>query len=531
MAGGEGRTGVNLVDNDGSLTPLRTRVSRAVAHWAERRPYLFALATVMVVALCILPWRGTMNESLPGMWFLLAVVGVASLAGERGAIAAALAAFALWNFVFIPPYYTFTVAEPALWFDLGAFLVVGSAVGLQAAIRKRRENEVRAREHETALLNHLLETLVSPPPTEDLPLLVLQTLFEAVSPLESAVYLSEPGGRFERTWLPQPDAWPSAVENTVAETFRSLRPIGTSSVNTGSSSSGVPATLMFVPLLGASRAYGVLYVALGLPAGSRLPARRLVMSVAAVLSTYLERTALQQTAIEIDALKAADSLKSGFVASVSHELKTPLASAMATVTGLLEPGGESDEVSERMRPELEAVVEDLRRLEANIVDLLDMSRLENAAWELRPDYFEIGEVIGDVLAAMSPAARSRVRLSVDDSIPPAKMDFRQIARALTNLSNNALAYSPAKSPIGIGARILGDALVVWVEDEGPGIATGEREAVFRKFYRSAGAPRTTGSTGLGLAITREIVKRHGGSIWIEDVIPHGARFAFSLPLA
>jgi two-component system sensor histidine kinase KdpD len=519
------------VDVGDSSALLRVRAWRATARWAERRPYVFAFAAVTMVALFILPWRGTMDSAQPGMWFLLAVVGVASLAGERGAITAAVVAFALWNFVFIPPYYTFAVAEPRVWFDLVAFLIVGSAVGLQAAIRKRREGEVRTREHETALLNHLLETLVSPPPAENVPLLVLRTLADAVSPLESAVYLAQSDGRFERSWHPQPDSWPSAVEATVADTFRSLRPIGTSADTPGSSSSGAPASLMFVPLLGASRAYGVLYTALAPAVGSRLSTRRLVVSVATVLSAHLERMALQHMAIEVDALKAADDLKSGFVASVSHELKTPLASAMATVTGLLEPGADTDALSEAVRTELEAVVEDLRRLEANIVDLLDMSRLEDAAWELRLDDFEIGEVIGDVLAVMSPSARARVRLSVDADIPPVRMDFRHVARALRNLSDNALAYSPPKSSIGIGARVLGDALVVWVEDEGPGVSADEHEAVFRKFYRSAHTPRTTGSTGLGLAITREIVRRHGGSVWIEDVLPHGARFVFSLPLA
>lgn len=519
------------MDSDGFSTALHLRALRATTRWAEKRPYLFALLVVAAVALLLLPWRSTMDESQPGMWFLLAVVAVASLAGERGAIAAAIVAFALWNFAFLKPYYTFVVAEPHLWFDLAAFLVVGSAVGLQAAIRKRRENEVRAREHETALLNHLLEALVSPPPAEGVPCLVLKTLAEAVTPLESAVYLADPSGRFERSWLPEPETWPSSVETAVADTFRSLRPVGTTVAHAGKTSGAAPASLMFVPLLGATSCYGVLYVALTRAVGSRQPARRLVMAVAAVLAAFLERTALQQKAVEVDALKAADDLKSGFVASVSHELKTPLASAMATVTGLLEPGEATDEVSAEVRGELEAVVEDLRRLETNIVDLLDMSRLENAAWELRPDDFEIGEVIGDVLAAMPPSARARVRLSVDDDIPPVRMDFRQIARALRNLSDNALAYSPPKSPIGIGARVLGDALVVWVEDTGPGIAAGEREAVFRKFYRSANTPRTTGSTGLGLAITREIVKRHGGSVWIEDVVSHGARFVFSLPLA
>lgn len=516
------------VGANGSPVPVSVRIWRATSRWVERRPYVFAVIAVAAVALAILPWRGTMDDSLPGMWFLLAVVAVATVSGERGAIAAALLAFVVWNFVFLPPYYTFVLAQPHLWFNLIAFLIVGNAVGLQAAIRKRREREVRAREHETALLNHLLEALVSPPSAEDVPLLVLRTLAEAVPSRESAVYLAHRMGRIERTWLPEPDAWPSSVETTVAETLKSLRPVGTSSEHVGRSSAGAPAALMFVPLIGATRSYGVLYVAL--PVGTQLPARRVAISVAAVLSAYLERMELQHKAVEVDALKAADELKSGFVASVSHELKTPLASAMATVTGLLEPGDYTEHLSAEVRGELAAVVEDLSRLETNIVDLLDMSRLENAAWELRLDDYEIGEVIADVLAAMPPSARARIQLSVDSDIPPVRMDFRQIARALRNLTDNAIAYAPPKSQIGVGARVLGNGLVVWVQDEGAGIAAAEREAVFRKFYRSANAPRTTGSTGLGLAITREIVKRHGGSIWIEDVVPHGARFVFSLPL-
>ncbi len=526
MACGTGRLGVSA-GGDGRLWP---GLPSALARWAGRHPYAFASLAIVLTAALIVPWRGTMDESQPGMWFLLAIVGVASLAGERGAVVAAGLAFLAWNFLFIEPYYTFTVSQPRLWFDLGAFLVVGSAVGLQAAFRKRREREARAREHETALLNHLLETLASASAESDVRPLVLESLAEAVTPREAAIYLTLPGGRFDRAWRPDPAAWPSAVEHAVAETFRSLRPRGTSAPLNGMDSSGAPAVVMLIPLAGPTASYGVLYLAMEPVTGEAPSARRAALSIATVYATYLERLALQKAAVEVDALRSADELKSGFVASVSHELKTPLASAMATVTGLLEPGDDAERLPVRTRIELEAVVDDLHRLEANIVDLLDLSRLENAAWELRPEFYEIGEVVADVMAAMPSSARARVELAVAEGLPLVRIDFRQIARALRNLTDNAIAYTPPDSTVAIGARVLGDALVVWVEDHGPGVPAEEREAVFRKFYRGARAPRTIGSTGLGLAITKEIVKRHGGSIWIEDVDRGGARFAFSLPL-
>ncbi len=188
MACGTGRLGVSA-GGDGRLWP---GLPSALARWAGRHPYAFASLAIVLTAALIVPWRGTMDESQPGMWFLLAIVGVASLAGERGAVVAAGLAFLAWNFLFIEPYYTFTVSQPRLWFDLGAFLVVGSAVGLQAAFRKRREREARAREHETALLNHLLETLASASAESDVRPLVLESLAEAVTPREAAIYLTLP---------------------------------------------------------------------------------------------------------------------------------------------------------------------------------------------------------------------------------------------------------------------------------------------------------------------------------------------------
>lgn len=505
-------------------TGWRALTTRMSAH-----PYATSVVLVALWTATLLPWQGTQNETQWGLWYVLAVVAAASLAGERGAITAALLAFGMWNFFFIPPYYTFRIARPSLWIDLSVFLVVGTVVGLQAAMRRRREQEALIREAETRLLNRLLGELASPPEAAEIPDIVLDRVREALDPAECALYLARREGGFNRTWRPQPASWPSEIEAGVADAFSALQPLESVQPSPGNTTGGEPAALVFLPLRGPESAFGVLYIALN-AREDEARSVRLARAIAHALTAHLENDRLRGRSADLEALKEIDDLKTAFVNSVSHELKTPLASAMATVTGLLESSSGTQRLSAPLSRELEAVVEDLRRLEANIADLLDISRLEKAAWRLEPDYFEIGEVIGSVLAALPARGRERIRLSVEENMPPVRVDFRQIARALHNLIDNGLSYSPEDESVRVGARVLGDAIVVWVEDRGPGVPVQEHEAVFQKFYRSPSIPRSGSSTGLGLAITKEIVVRHGGTIWVEDAEPNGSRFLFSLPL-
>jgi two-component system sensor histidine kinase KdpD len=521
-AAGAGQT----LETDGA----RSHSLQVLSVWSSQHPYLTALFIVGLWTTLLLPFRGAQDETQWGLWYVLAVVAAASLAGERGAIAAALLAFGSWNFFFIAPYYTFRLARPSLWMDLTVFLVVGSVVGLQTAVRRRRERDALAREAETRLLNRLLGELATPPKAAEIPDIVLDRVMEALDPAECALYLARREGGFNRSWRPQPASWPSEIEAGVAEAFGEARSLESVVARPGKTAAGEAAALVFLPLRGPESVFGVLYVALRIGEDPDRPIR-LARAIAHALTAHLEHDRLRGRSADLEALKEIDDLKTAFVNSVSHELKTPLASAMATVTGLLESSSGTSRLSPSISRELEAVVEDLHRLEANIADLLDMSRLENASWRLEPDYFEIGEVIGSVLAALPARSRERVDLSVEEDIPLVRVDFRQIARALHNLVDNALSYSPEDESVRVGARVLGDAIIVWVEDRGPGVPPQERDAVFQKFYRSPSVPRSGTSTGLGLAITKEIVTRHDGTVWVEDAQPKGSRFLFSLPLA
>jgi two-component system, OmpR family, sensor histidine kinase KdpD len=216
------------------------------------------------------------------------------------------------------------------------------------------------------------------------------------------------------------------------------------------------------------------------------------------------------------------------VSSVSHELKTPLAAATARVTGLLEEGESCDAV--RVHDELSAVAEDLGRLNDSIGDLLDLSRLESDAWEPHFDSYDVRDILGTVLSRLSAVQRDRMRFDLPADLPEVRADFAQLARAISNLVENALEYSPADTSVKVGAHVRGTALEIWVEDSGPGVPDSEKSQVFEKFYRGAASAHVPSGTGLGLTIAREILRTHRGTLRVEDKQGQGARFVLSLPL-
>jgi two-component system sensor histidine kinase KdpD len=296
------------------------------------------------------------------------------------------------------------------------------------------------------------------------------------------------------------------------------------------SEAGAPASNdLFIPLQTADRQEGILYV------GARSDGRpysvsevRPLLAAANQTAAFLERKRLQTAAVQADALREADKLKSTLMSSVSHELKTPIASITATISNLTE--GDVEWNVETAGSELASVQEDLDRLTGSINALLDLSRLESAAWEPKQELFDPSDVLWTAISKLPQKQKPRVQVSLPDSLPMIYVDLTQMARAVENLLSNALNYSPQDSPVRMGASAEDESFKIWVEDEGPGIRPDEREKIFEKFYRGASSGRSTSGTGLGLAVTREIVRFHGGRIWVEDVTPHGARFVISLPL-
>ena len=519
---------------------------RRGSYLINRYGLLIAVVSVATATAVFLPGREYFAKGQWGLLYLLIVGLVASLSGVRPALIAAFLSFLAWNYFFIPPYNTLYVADTADWLLLFVFLVVGVIIGLQTARLRAREAEALAREREAELLNRFSAQLVSDLSVEEMAHRLIAEVNAISDAGCTALFLGRQTAGAERECITSPEATCAQspeVTELVTWVDRQSKAIGLPTAPGGLRARGQewPITVshreagagkdrkdMFVPLQTATRQSGVLYV------GERRDGNpytfqeaRLVVALAYQASVFLERTYLRSVAVQADALKEADRLKSTLVSAVSHELKTPLSSLEATLTNLLEQDMALDEA--HVRQELQAVKQDLDRLGGSIDSLLDLSRLEASAWEPELGVYELGEIVGTVLSRMPERDRSRVSLSLPPDLPTIQVDFAQWVRVLEHLLRNALAYSGLGSPVRIGASVSPLEVRLWVEDDGPGIAPDERERIFSKFYRGKSSAAAPSGTGLGLAITQEIVRFHRGRIWVEDVIPHGARFVISIP--
>jgi two-component system sensor histidine kinase KdpD len=264
---------------------------------------------------------------------------------------------------------------------------------------------------------------------------------------------------------------------------------------------------------------------------------------AVFFSTFLEQAVtviegghLRQQNVRMQVLQQTDALRSALLSSVSHDLRTPLATIKTAATSLLEEDMQWDE--ETYRGFASAIEREVDRLNSLVENLLDMSRIE--AGSLRPEkvWYPLDALLRDVLDRMHPFLEGRiVQISLPDSLPPVEVDVVLIEQVVTNLVTNAVSYTPADSPIEVSVQVEEEAVVVSIADRGPGIALAEQEHIFDKFYRVLGKAQTTGETrerrgsGLGLAICRGLVEAHGGRIWVESRPGGGAVFRFTLPLS
>jgi two-component system sensor histidine kinase KdpD len=420
------------------------------------------------------------------------------------------------------------------------FVVVALITARQTGRMRQRERLAVARQCDLALLNRLSSRLVSEESTESMASFIASEVVAVLGASRCVVFLAGPrtierlaaagsvGGGIAEDALA---AWVAANAKAVglgdvSGLSANERP---TSVGASEAIDGVTADGVYVPLQSAEAVEGVLCVRPPIGAPDFDPDElRVLVAVANLASSFLERQRLGRKAARTVALQESDRLKSTLVSSVSHELKTPLAAVTARVTGLLEEGAAAD--PERVRSELAEVSMDLGRLDASIGDLLDLSRLESDAWRPRPEEYELSEILGTVMSRVPAAMQGRVHFAVPADLPAVRVDFAQWARMLHNLVENALAYAGSDATVTVSARSLGDSLVTWVEDTGPGVPDEEKPFVFEKFYRGSTSDHMPSGTGLGLAIAREIVRSHGGRIWVEDVHPTGARFAVALPL-
>jgi two-component system sensor histidine kinase KdpD len=248
-----------------------------------------------------------------------------------------------------------------------------------------------------------------------------------------------------------------------------------------------------------------------------------------LVAIALERVRSQEAANRAEAARQNEELKSTLLDSIAHEFKTPLTSIKAAATALLSTPTPSPE---EQRELLTVVDEEADRLGRLVTEAIQMARIEAGKIKLNTSLRSVRGLIGGILQQMKPAIEGRsVTLSVAEDLPPIIADEELMGLAVRHLLDNAVKYSPPGSPIGISAEKAGGCVIISVSDQGLGIPERDQSRIFQKFYRSPDTHQHVTGSGMGLAISLEVVRAHGGEMWVESAPGQGAKFCISVPSA
>ncbi|MBV8257898.1 MAG: DUF4118 domain-containing protein [Actinobacteria bacterium] len=413
-----------------------------------------------------------------GALYLFAVLPVAVIWGAWLAAGVSVASMLAFNWLFLPPTHTFHLRDSSNWLALVVYLAVAVVVGVLAASVRRRRDDAEQRRKESQVLAQTATDLLRGESLED----GLARLAEL-----SAGVLGVDAARLE---------------------------LGEQAPGPGEKA---------LPLEASRRSVATLLLD-GHAAVDEAVARRFLPALAALLRVVIDRRTLEAEALEAEALRRSDAVKTALLRAVSHDLRSPLTAILASAGAL---GNRSLDLSESDRAELaDAIREEATRLDRVVGDLLDLSRLESGAVEVHRELWPVDELVAQALESVGARA-DRVVVEIEADAPPVLVDATHIERVLANLIDNALKFSPPGTPVVVRTEHGATELRIHVVDRGPGLSADQREALFEPFAR--GDSRTKGA-GLGLAIARGFAAANGAALWSQDD-PTGGHFVLALALA
>jgi two-component system, OmpR family, sensor histidine kinase KdpD len=469
--------------------------------------YVLAAVLLPLLTLALSHVRGDLHLTSDVLVFLAAVIAVALLGGFIPALLAAVAGSLLLNFYFIPPIHKFTIAEFNNALALVIFVIVGLVVSSVVDTAARRTKQAARSGAESELLATTAGSVLR---GERALSAVLDRVREAFG-MDSVTLLELSG---------QGTGGQAALAPTADGSARPRRVGRWTTVGV----SGEP------PVSRPEQADVEVPVGDGLVLalrGRTLPAtdRRVLGAFAAYAAAALEQGRLTAVAEAARPIAEADRVRTALLAAVSHDLRTPLASAKAAVTSLRSHDVEWD--AEDHDELLATADESLDKLARLVDNLLDMSRLQAGALAVFPRPADLAEIVARSLDDLGPAART-VTVSIPDRLPEVAVDPGILERVIANLTANALRYSPPGSPPTLSGSVLKDRVELRVIDRGPGIPEEHRDHMFVPFQRLGDTDNTTG-VGLGLALSRGLTEAMGGTLEADETPGGGLTMTLSLP--
>ena len=472
---------------------------------------------VMTAAL-LLSQRERLDKAHIALIFLLIVLAGSVHGGRRLSLTIAAAAFLIFNWFFLPPYGTFIIADPFDWLVLIAFIVVSTVAAqivhrfqVEADTARRRADEV---DRLASLGAETLNVARADEALAAIATMIRSTLRLDACRIHTAMQISEAPADDLITWVVQHGRTAARLSDGTTRLFEpdALRaPLE-------------DARVLFLPLSVRNRTVGVLELESDRPIVLDAAQRRFLVAVAYYAALGVERVRLEDEAGHAEALREADRLKDALLASVSHDLRTPLTTIKALAHELSEQGDER----------ALAISEEADRLNRLVADLLDLSRLQGGSLPVRMELTAADDLIGAVVQRVSGALGDRelnVSLDQGGTLLVGRFDLVHAMRILVNLIENAHKYSPPGPAIELSVRSSGGKLIVLVADRGPGVEPGERERIFEPFHRPPSTPSDVGGAGLGLAIARRLAEAQEGTLTYEPRVGGGSCFKLTLPAA
>ncbi len=465
-----------------------------------------SLASVaIIVSIAFLYYRviATVNQTTVALTLLLAILGIAAGWGLAEAILASVLAVLCFNYFFLPPVGTFTIADPQNWMALLAFLLT-AVTGSQLSVRaKRRAAEAVERRLEVERLYALGQAMLFLGDLRNVPREIVN-LFIRTYGIPAAVFFSKVEDSFFRSGpqtlvlSDQQLREAAALEEPVVDDNRRIA---------------------LVPVRLGGQEIGSLGIA-----GTTL-SKGALNAVAYLIAIGIERAHALEEASRIEAERQSEMLKSAVLDTLAHELKTPLTSIKGALTHLM--GKDHNDEEKEL---LTLANEETDRLGSLITEIIEMARIEAGKFQIQRRRWPVGEIVSAALREFTAALRNRpVELKIDDTLPDVEVDFDLIQQAIKQILDNALKYSPPESPLEIRAAAGEGKVILSVTDHGKGIDDHEQRRVFDKFYRGSQWRQDVPGTGLGLAIARGMVEAHGGNIWVVSRPGAGSTFSISLP--
>ena len=458
------------------------------------------------------------------MIYLLGVMIAAIRWGRGAAVLGSLFSVLAFDFFFVPPFYTFAVADTQYLITFAVMLLVALVISHFTSLIQRQAQTARHLQRRTESLRALSGQLAG---TRGAEMLLSIAVRHAEEIFESQVrgLMPDEQGQLVIVAGPQGGPIPDAKERSVAQWAFDLGQVA------GWGTETLPYVgALYVPLLGLEGPVGALEVRPQDPQRLFSPEQmRLLDAIAKQVALALEVDRLEKSTLKAQLDMETEQMRSSLLSSVTHDFQTPLAAVLGSASSILEIGPNLSLAD--IRGLVENIYDEAERLSRLINNLLKVTKLESGALALHKELQPLEELVGSALNRLERRLTQRhLHISLPEDLPMAPMDGPLVEQVFLNLLENALKYTPEGTPLSIAAQARDNELEVEVADQGPGLPGEDLENIFEMYYRGS-AKNSQNGYGLGLAICKAIVRAHGGRIWADNLPGGGAAFRFTLPLA